>query len=367
MFSIKNVSICTLAAVVVATATAECIQLPNGTWQCQPTPTYTYPSEPAPQPTAMDIRVEGPTARGSGTAVARAASGGTLIVTNHHVVQGQSSIVLRNGSGQSSTARLVAQDQANDLVLLEVAQKWPFVKLGDDVSIGTPLQFRAFDAGVTFRKYYGQVKSGYQSPGSGGFFATGSSVPGNSGGGVYNDGQLVGVVWGNPNGGTAFVPVTCVRRLLDRVLVEEPATPAPTLTLPQRGRGPENPPPLGEGRVGEGARGESESEPPPTTQPAVPTSCDCEQHWQQIERQLAELAQQQREQPVATPQPTLPATTDLLGEIPWFKLVATLLGASSPIGVAIVAAGWLLRRKHSQATRGSGGPRAEDFRDSTDG
>ncbi len=306
---------------VVSTAQAECIRQPDGTWRCLPT-------APQAQPTAMDIRVECPTSRGSGTSVARSATGGTLIVTNHHVIDAQSSVLLHASSGASAAAVVCAVDRQNDLALLEVQSEWPHVKLGSEVAIGTPVHFRAFDAGVTFRKYYGQVTSRYHGAGAGGFFATGASRSGNSGGGVYSQGRLVGVVWGNPNGGTAFVPIGPVRALLERA---------------QRSR----------------IRKNSDQErklpiiQPSSSDEGCERACDCDARLERIEAQLTQLANLKPIAPSPPPQIATPA-------VGWLHLAAAALGVSTPLGVAILAAGFLVRVRRPRR-RGLGGPRTESF------
>jgi hypothetical protein len=307
------------AATVCSVATAQCIQQPDGSWSCPTTPANT----PRAQPTAMDIRVECRAARGSGTAVARAEGGGTLVVTSHHVVDGQSQVTLRSGSGSSAPATLIATDVSSDLALLLVPEKWPIVKLGDEITIGTPVQFRAFDAGVAFRKYFGKVVSKYVG-GGGGYFATGASVPGNSGGGVYSHGKLVGVVWGNPRGGTAFVPARFVRALIDRALI-------------------------GRARHWDGRHSRNFTTPPTERWPHDTRragACDCDERWRQIESELEKLSAY----------PTSPST---IAEFNWLQVAAAALGVSGPIGVAIVAAGWLLGVRRE---RGKGGPRDDGFR-----
>ncbi|WP_442484006.1 S1 family peptidase [Aeoliella sp. SH292] len=329
-------------SLLVTHVRAECVRLPDGTWRCIPT---APPSEPAAQPVATDVRVQCPTARGSATSVARSASGGTLIVTNHHVIRGQSSITLHSGSGATATATVAAIDEANDLALLEVAASWTFVTLGDEVPIGTHVQFRAFDAGTLFRKYYGQVTNTYQGQGTAGYFATGTSRPGNSGGGVYSQGRLVGVVWGNPDGGTAFVPIGPVKQLIERVnsqhLTQKPPTLTPLERLPVF--------------------------PSPQPQAPSPQACDCDTRLARIEQQLTTLQKQNisPSAPATSPPasvPPAPASSATLGLV---TLVAGALGVSTPIGLAIVVAGALLRTKLKKRERGPGGPRDQTFHEST--
>lgn len=175
------------------------------------------PADTTARPSAMDIRVECPGSRGSGTAVGRSPNGGTLILTNYHVIDGEQSYTVYSGDGQSANATVASLDKDNDLALLEIPQQWKYVKLGDSLDVGMAVQFRCFDSGIRFRKYYGHVYSRYGGRGDGGFFSSGSARSGNSGGGVYVDGKLVGVVWGNPQGGSAIIPVGPIRTLLGRV------------------------------------------------------------------------------------------------------------------------------------------------------
>ncbi len=302
------------AFVATSTASAQCERLPDGSWQCPR-------GEQVAQPTPMDVRVECPSARGSGTAVARLASGGTLIVTNHHVIRDQSRVTLHSGDGRRTIGQVAARDPANDLVAVAIDASWPIVNLGDDVTVGTPVQFRAYDAGLRFRKYFGNVHSEYQQAGSaGGYFATGASVAGNSGGGVYSRGQLVGVVWGNPNGGTAFIRIGPVRRLIEGVCRSH-----------QRAT-------------------------PPSSRPSTPNrqSCDCDERWRQLESRLNTLTEQR------------PSPLQLPG-MDWIKILGPALSLGGPIGVAIVAAGWLLRGRITRSERGRGGPRDNRFRERESG
>ncbi len=246
-------------------------------------------------------------------------------MTNYHVVRDQPSIVLHAGNGQTADGQLAEMDEASDLAAVAIDATWPVVNLGGAVSIGKPVQFRAFDAGMRFRKYFGHVASAYaQQGGAGGYFATGRSVPGNSGGGVYSQGKLVGVVWGSPAGGTAFVPIGPVRRLIDRACRRWTRQ----SSVPPRQSTPKS--------------GDSGCQDSPTPQP-----CDCHDRWDRLQQQIAQLQSRQ------------PASPPNVFAFDWLKLAAAALGFSGPIGVAIVAAGWLLGARRQ---RGVGGPRDDGFR-----
>jgi len=305
----------------------------------------------------MDIRVDCPTSRGSGTSVARLDGGGTAIVTNHHVIAGQASITLRAGDGRTATGTLLAVDQPNDLALVGVPTKWPVVKLGGNVQRGLAVQFRAFDRGEQFRKYYGNVVGEYRSQlsSAGGWFATGQSVGGNSGGGVYSRGKLVGVVWGAPQGQTAFVPVELVRRLIARVRAVSPSRSEPHI-MPQTG------PAAGT------------DDPPQNSLPNREGSnrlagCDCDARLQALQQELKQQREQQLQRQL--PSGTNPATspTAVPSALGWGKLIAAVLGVSGPVGIGIALAGLFVgRRVKSNRNppnndRGAGGPREQRFRE----
>ncbi len=340
-----------IALLLMPSASAQCVRLPDGSWSCPQ-----KPSAPIATPTAMDIRIECPTARGSGTAVARLASGGTVVVTNHHVIQGQRQIVLRSGDGRSAVGEVLHVDTANDLALVATAEEWPIVSLGDDVPIGSLVQFRAFDRGTHFRKYGGRIVSEYSPPGAAnGYFATGPSVAGNSGGGVYSHGKLVGVIWGNPAAQTAFVRIGPIRRLLGRIRG------VPGRNPQQLQRFPSAPP-----------------APRRSSRPALPASphpsrlpCDCEERWAALDRRL-EQWKATIERPTRPPQrprppierPTPSGSSGVVKGLSWGKIVAGALGVSGPIGLGIAIAGGLVgwrRKQRKQPRRGAGGPRGAPF------
>lgn len=335
-----------LALLAQSPAAAQCIQQADGTWTCQTAPSQ----QPAAKPTAMDVRIDCPSARGSGTSVARAKDGGTLILTNYHVVEDQSRITVHSKCG-SATATLIAHDAKNDLAVLSIRPRWDHVRIGGEVAVGTPVQFRAFDRGVEFRKYFGNVVVEYRGyDGTRGWFASGESTAGNSGGGVYSHGRLVGVLWGNPQGGTAFVPIGPVRALLERVLnprrtePNPPNTPAPNTPQPQ----PTNAPPTGSPRtspVNENSKPEGSG-----------SSRDAyEQRLKEIERQLAEFDH------------TDHARTPPHRSIDWLGVAAAALGVSTPLSVAILVAGFVVRTRRPSNPRGQRGPRDQPFPQTNDG
>lgn len=175
--------------------------------------------------TVLDVRVTWANGVGSGTNVARLPNGGTLVVTNHHVIEGTETVNLENGVGEKSTGHVVASDRDADVALVATPARWPIAKLGDDVTVGAAIQFRGFSRGRGLRKYFGTVSRRFSD--SSGFQASGCrSISGDSGGGAYSQGRLVGVIWGDAldGTGTAFAPISRVKALMQRVLGKAPPT-----------------------------------------------------------------------------------------------------------------------------------------------
>jgi S1-C subfamily serine protease len=64
-------------------------------------------------------------ATGSGVVVGDGDGDGSLVVTNHHVIQGARSVSLRNGGGHVREAEVIATSAADDLALLRIASPFP--------------------------------------------------------------------------------------------------------------------------------------------------------------------------------------------------------------------------------------------------
>ncbi len=127
-----------------------------------------------------------------------------FIATNHHVIDGATSISVRTSDGKSYTATLVGSDEKTDLAVIKIDAKdlpaavvgeYKNCKVGDTVvAIGNPLGelggtvtdgiISALDRDVTID---GNIMSLMQ---------TNTAInPGNSGGGLFNtSGQLIGIV-----------------------------------------------------------------------------------------------------------------------------------------------------------------------------
>lgn len=137
---------------------------------------------------------------GSGTLIGHS-SRGTVAITNHHVIEGASAVFVIN-RGHKYRGKVLTANKQHDVALVEIPGRLAHVEIGGDVPEGEMLHFRAFDCGVHFRTWWAHPSQTY-------------SVGGNSGGGVYHRGKLVGVIWGNRQDRIAFTPISRVRRMIN--------------------------------------------------------------------------------------------------------------------------------------------------------
>ncbi len=72
---------------------------------------------------------------GSGVAFQSAPNGGTYVLTNDHVVQGASEIMVRDADGEAHTATVVGTDPERDVAVLLVDARLPLVEAGDSKSL----------------------------------------------------------------------------------------------------------------------------------------------------------------------------------------------------------------------------------------
>lgn len=168
---------------------------------------------------------------GAGSGVILAEDG--YIVTNHHVIDGASTVKVRLSNGQTYPAVLTGTDEKTDLAVVKInASGLTAAKLADSstvragdfvIAIGNPLGelggtvtngiISAKDREVTFD---GKSMTLLQ---------TSAAVnPGNSGGGLFNlDGELVGVVNAKSSGedieGLAFaIPANTVKEITQELI-----------------------------------------------------------------------------------------------------------------------------------------------------
>ena len=140
--------------------------------------------------------------RGTGSGVIYDKSG--LIVTNNHVVEGASEIVVSLSDGTSVPGKILGTDPATDLAVVKIdAQNLPVAEFGDssDIQVGEPAIAIGNPLGLEFR---GSVTVGVISAlnrsvqvGERNFnlIQTDAAInPGNSGGALVNaDGKVIGI------------------------------------------------------------------------------------------------------------------------------------------------------------------------------
>lgn len=168
------------------------------------------------------------------------------IVTNHHVIDGASTIKVRLNNGQTYTAALTGTDSKTDLAVLKIdAEDLPAAKLADSskarvgsfvIAIGNPLGelggtvtegiISAKDREVTIDRETMTL------------LQTSAAVnPGNSGGGLFNlDGELVGIVNAKSSGsdieGLAFaIPANTVQEITQELIQHGYVTGRPQLGI----------------------------------------------------------------------------------------------------------------------------------------
>ena len=125
------------------------------------------------------------------------------VLTNHHVVDGADTIIVRLSDRSELSARLVGSDARSDIALLKVESKngaLPTVKIGDPqrlkvgewvLAIGSPFGFdHSVTAGIVSAKGRALPQDTYVP-----FIQTDVAInPGNSGGPLFNmDGEVVGI------------------------------------------------------------------------------------------------------------------------------------------------------------------------------
>ena len=145
-----------------------------------------------------------PAPRGGGTGSGFIISRDGYIVTNHHVVDGADTVVVRLSDRREFDAEVIGTDQRSDLALLRVdANGLPFLSLGDseDLKVGQWVLAIGSPFGLDYSVTAGIVSAkGRSLPTDRGenyvpFIQTDVAInPGNSGGPLFNlEGEVVGV------------------------------------------------------------------------------------------------------------------------------------------------------------------------------
>lgn len=170
-------------------------------------------------------------AEGAGSGVIITEDG--YIATNHHVIDGATSISVRTTDGKSYTAKLVGSDEKSDIAVIKieasglksaVVGNFENCKLGDTViAIGNPLGqlggtvtdgiISALEREITIDKNIMTL------------IQTNTAInPGNSGGGLFNtSGQLIGIVNAKSSGedveGLGFaIPINIAQKVIENLI-----------------------------------------------------------------------------------------------------------------------------------------------------
>ncbi len=175
---------------------------------------------------------------GSGVAFKRAASGGTYVLTNNHVVRQASDIRVRDASGRSTKAKLIGGDSETDIAVVLVEAEIPLIELGDSralevgqtvIAIGSPFGLEhTVTSGVV--SALGRSLPDFTDTGSNyplvDVIQTDAAInPGNSGGALVDrNGRLVGVntaIYSDSgaSGGIGFaIPVATAIRVAEQLI-----------------------------------------------------------------------------------------------------------------------------------------------------
>jgi hypothetical protein len=272
-------------------------QCPGGVcppvWQPAPAP------DPAPIPANVPreavCRVVNGSNLGSGTLIARDAAHGYVLTCAHLFREGVGQLMVRFSNGRGYPAQLLARDAVHDVALLRINRPEIEPAVFDPQSAQGMLTACGFGGNGRLHAVRGPIVGAATSAGARypSLCLRGSVVPGDSGGPVFNAaGKVVGVVWGVRDGVTFAMHGTPVRDLLQRIVARR-----------------------------EEAKPRDES--PPRMVPVDP----------QPKRQESHIAK-----PQAAPIGDFAALT-------MTKLLVVSLGVSSPVSAAIIAAGFLLRRR----------------------
>jgi S1-C subfamily serine protease len=178
---------------------------------------------------------------GSGVAFRKASGGGTYLLTNDHVVEGASKIVVTDTQGVTHTGRLVGTDPDTDIAVVEVKEALPLARIGDSdklvvgqlaVAIGSPFGLQQSVTSGVISAIHRSI-----SPASIGSRAQANSLvdviqtdaavnPGNSGGALVDrQGRLVGInsaLYSNTgsSSGIGFaIPVNTAVRVADDIIL----------------------------------------------------------------------------------------------------------------------------------------------------
>lgn len=147
---------------------------------------------------------------GSGVAFRATADGETYILTNNHVVDGASKIVVTSANGESLDGKLVGTDPQTDIAVVKVSKRLPLITIADSekltvgqlvVAIGSPFGLQDSVSSGVISALHRSLTSSYSNSATGTAYPlvdviqTDAAInPGNSGGALLDRrGSLIGI------------------------------------------------------------------------------------------------------------------------------------------------------------------------------
>lgn len=119
------------------------------------------------------------------------------IVTNHHVINGASSVVAVTYGNEQLPVQLIGYDSGNDIAVLKVEKNLRYFEFGnsDEVKVGTKVIAAGNPAGLSFTVTEGIVSALRTGPNNLKYIQTDVPInPGNSGGPLVNQkGEIIGI------------------------------------------------------------------------------------------------------------------------------------------------------------------------------
>jgi len=124
------------------------------------------------------------------------------VITNAHVIRGQKYVTMKTYEGESISGKIEVEDRRRDLALVKVtSQKSPVTFSGREISVGAQVEVVGHPQGLDFsltRGIISQVRTMRPVSGIGGglveYIQLDASIsPGNSGGPVFQNGEVIGV------------------------------------------------------------------------------------------------------------------------------------------------------------------------------
>lgn len=184
---------------------------------------------------------------GSGVAYKSAPGGGTYVLTNDHVVDGATTIVVTPADGERYSATLVGRDPETDIAVVRISQTLPLIPVGDSeklavgqmvVAIGSPFGLQHSVSSGVVSALHRSITNNYSADATGSAYPlvdviqTDAAInPGNSGGALVDrSGRLVGIdsaiySESGASAGIGFaIPARTAMRIADELIAGKKAT-----------------------------------------------------------------------------------------------------------------------------------------------